>query len=192
MDTDPHRRPRASDDVLLQLLVLRCQAGDEKAFARLLDRFGPKTLRYLEQIVGDDADDVQQEVWLDVYRRASQLATPRSFVSWLFTITRHRAVDYLRRRRRARELLEDVAAESLVTDEPLDQTDAPDLSEVSHVLANLQPLHREVLLLRYQDDLTYEEIAAVIGCSVGTVKSRLHHARRRLQSEYANSRGNGS
>jgi RNA polymerase sigma-70 factor (ECF subfamily) len=49
-----------------------------------------------------------------------------------------------------------------------------------------------VLLLRYQDDLTYEEIAAVIGCSVGTVKSRLHHARRRLQSEYANSRGNGS
>ena len=53
-------------------------------------------------------------------------------------------------------------------------------------------LHREVLLLRYQDDLSYEEIAAVVGCSVGTVKSRLHHAKRRLQSEYANSRGDES
>lgn len=188
MDTDPHR-PRASDDVLLQLLVIRCQTGDEKAFAQLLDRFGPRTMRYLEQIVGDDADDVQQDVWLDVYRRAGQLATPRSFVSWLFTITRHRAIDFLRRRRRARELLEDVAAESLVYDESADQPDAPDLSELSHALANLQPLHREVLLLRYQDDLSYEEIAAVVGCSVGTVKSRLHHAKRRLQSEYANSRG---
>ena len=191
MDTDPHR-PRPSDDVLLQLLVIRCQTGDEKAFALLLDRFGPRTLQYLEQIVGDDADDVQQEVWLDVYRRAGQLATPRSFVSWLFTITRHRAVDYLRRRRRARELLEDVAAESLVTDEAIELTDAPDLPDLSHVLAKLQPLHREVLLLRYQDDLSYEEIAAVVGCSVGTVKSRIHNAKRRLQSEYANSRGDES
>jgi RNA polymerase sigma-70 factor, ECF subfamily len=188
MDTDPHR-PRRPDDVLLQLLVIRCQTGDEKAFALLLDRFGPRTMRYLEQIVGDDADDVQQEVWLDVYRRTGQLATPRSFVSWLFTMTRHRAVDYLRRQRRARELLEDVAAESLVADESLDPPDAPDLPELSHVLETLQPLHREVLLLRYQDDLSYEEIAAVVGCSVGTVKSRIHHAKRRLQSEYANSRG---
>jgi RNA polymerase sigma-70 factor (ECF subfamily) len=188
MDTDPHR-PSQPVDIALQLLVIRCQAGDEQAFARLLDRFGPKTLRYLRHIVGDDADDVQQEVWLDVYRRVSQLATPRSFVSWLFTITRHRAVDYLRRRRRARELLEDVAAESLVYDEAVDQPDAPDLPELSTALANLQPLHREVLLLRYQDDLSYEEIAAVVGCSVGTVKSRLHHAKRRLHSQYANSRG---
>ncbi len=191
MDTDPHR-PRPPDDVLLQLLVIRCQTGDEKAFALLLDRFGPRTRRYLEQIVGDDADDVQQEVWLDVYRRAGQLATPRSFVSWLFTITRHRAVDYLRRRRRDRELLEDVAAESLAYDESVDPPDATDVSELSHALANLPTLHREVLLLRYQDDLSYEEIAAVVGCSVGTVKSRLHHAKRRLQSEYANSRGDES
>ena len=66
------------------------------------------------------------------------------------------------------------------------------MPELSHALANLPPLHREVLLLRYQDDLSYEEIAAVVGCSVGTVKSRLHHAKRRLQSEYANSRGDES
>ena len=115
MDTDPQRSQ--TEKVLLHLLVVRCQAGDEDAFARLLRRFGPRTLRYLERLVGDEAEDVHQEVWLAVYRRIGQLATPAAFVTWLFSVTRHRAVDHLRRRRRARELVDDVAAESVVLDE---------------------------------------------------------------------------
>lgn len=191
MDTDPQRSQ--TEKLLLHLLVVRCQAGDEDAFARLLERFGPRTLRYLERIVGDEAEDVHQEVWLGVYRRIGQLATPAAFVTWLFSVTRHRAVDYLRRRRRARELAEDVAAESIVHDEPavneedavLRGYDRDDAMELPAAIAALPPVHREVLLLRYQEELSYAEMAAVIGCSIGTVKSRLHHAKRRLQDSIA-------
>lgn len=191
MDTDPQRSQ--TEKLLLHLLVLRCQAGDEDAFARLLDRFGPRTLRYLERLVGDEAEDVHQEVWLAVYRRIGQLATPAAFVTWLFSVTRHRAVDHLRRRRRARELVDYVAAESIVHDEPamneveaaLRGHDRDDAMELPAAIAALPPVHREVLLLRYQEELSYEEMAAVIGCSIGTVKSRLHHAKRRLRDSIA-------
>lgn len=191
MDTDPHRSP--TERLLLHLLVVRCQTGDEEAFARLLDRFGPRTLRYLQRLVGDEAEDVHQEVWLDVYRRIGQLATPAAFVTWLFTVARHRAVDFLRRRRRMHELLDDVAAERIVhgdvaTNEgsaELDGLDRAGAEELPAAIAALPPLHREVLLLRYQEELSYMEIAAVVGCSVGTVRSRLHHARRRLHEAIA-------
>lgn len=61
------------DDLRLQLLVLRCQAGDERAFSQLLDDFGPRTLRYLRGLLGDDAEDVHQEVWLAAYRSIATL-----------------------------------------------------------------------------------------------------------------------
>ena len=191
MDTDPQRSQ--TEKLLLHLLVVRCQAGDEDSFARLLDRFGPRTLRYLERLVGDEAEDVHQEVWLGVYRRIGQLATPAAFVTWLFSVTRHRAVDHLRRRRRARELVDDVAAEGIIHDEPaMNETDEAlrghdreDAMELPGAIAALPPVHREVLLLRYQEELSYAEMAAVIGCSIGTVKSRLHHAKRRLRDSIA-------
>lgn len=174
---------------------MRCQAGDEEAFARLLERFGPRTLRYLERLIGDDAEDVHQDVWLGVYRRIGQLASPAAFVTWLFSVTRHSAVDYLRKRRRARELLDEVAAEGTargewVTHEEsagLDERGWLDAAELPAVIAALPPLHREVILLRYQEELSYAEIAAVVARSIGTVKSRLHHAKRRIQESIARS-----
>ena len=62
------------DDLRLRLLVMRCQVGDDQAFARLFEWFGPKTLRHLRGLIGDAADDVHQEVWLTVYRSISGIA----------------------------------------------------------------------------------------------------------------------
>ena len=190
MDTVPHRA--RTDEILLHLLVMRCQAGDERAFASLLERFGPRTLRYLEGILGDDAEDVHQEVWLGVYRRIGQLAAPGAFVTWLFTVARHRAVDFLRRKRRERELLEGVAADLAAEHGgPRAEPDGaePEGPDLNAAMAELPPLQREVLLLRYREELSYEEIALVAGCAVGTVRSRLHHARRRLQESTARMQG---
>jgi RNA polymerase sigma-70 factor, ECF subfamily len=173
-----------ADGLRLHLLVLRCQAGDERAFARLLDGFGPRTLAYLRGLVGDDAEDVQQEVWLAVYRGIHTLADPRAFRTWLFRTTRHRAIDFLRARRRERELVEDAALEGGDAASPAEDDDplAPlDASALAPALAELPPAQREVLLLRYQHDMSYAELALVTGCPVGTVRSRLHHAKRRLQ-----------
>jgi RNA polymerase sigma-70 factor (ECF subfamily) len=166
----------------LHLLVLRCQAGDEKAFARLMQEFGEKTLRYLRGLVGDDADDVQQEVWLSVYRGIGGLANPGAFRTWLFRTTRHRAVDFLRKRRRERELVDDVARESIDADETgPDLLSGVDGALLESALKAIPPPQREVVLLRYRDDMSYTEIALVVGCPVGTVRTRLHHAKRRLQ-----------
>jgi RNA polymerase sigma-70 factor, ECF subfamily len=175
--------PDRSSALRLHLLVLRCQAGDERAFARLMDAFGDRTLRYLRGLVGDGAEDVQQEVWLTVYRRIATLDDPRRFRTWLYRTTRHRAIDHLRSRRRERELFAD--------DDPADVSGAAGASDtedatldpelLDRMLNRLSSVHREALTLRYRDGLSYAEIATVAGCSLGTVRSRIHNARLRLR-----------
>jgi DNA-directed RNA polymerase specialized sigma24 family protein len=103
-----------AEDLAQRLLVLRCQAGDEIAFARLMRTFEARTLGYLHGLVGDDAEDVQQEVWLSVYRHLGLLADPGAFRTWLFRTTRHRAIDFLRKRKRERELIDDMPLEDLL------------------------------------------------------------------------------
>ena len=169
-------------DVLrLHLVVLRCQAGDERAFAQLFEWFNGRTERYLHNLVGDAAEDVQQEVWLAVYRGISSLTNPRAFRTWLFQTTRHRAIDYLRRQKRHRELLSEVSSDATEVSEPAEDSSTLDLSNFDALLAELPTPQREALLLRYRDDLSYNDIALVVGCSVGTIRSRLHHAKRRMQ-----------
>ena len=169
-------------DVLrLHLVVLRCQTGDERAFAQLFEWFNPRTERYLRSLVGDAADDVQQEVWLAVYRGLSSVTNPRAFRTWLFQTTRHRAIDYLRKQKRERELISEVSSEAIEAIDPAEESSTLDLSNFDAVLAELPTAQREALLLRYRDDLSYNEIALVVGCSVGTIRSRLHHAKRRMQ-----------
>jgi RNA polymerase sigma-70 factor (ECF subfamily) len=171
------------DDVRLPLLVLRCQAGDESAFRQLFDDFGGRTHAHLRSLVGDEADDLQQEVWLTVYRTLASLADPRAFRTWLFRTTRHRAIDHLRRRRRQQELMDEAAVLAPTSVEPQDDAGlgARDDARLEAAIDALPPLQREAVRLRYQDELSYTEIALVAGCPIGTVRTRLHHAKRRLQ-----------
>jgi RNA polymerase sigma-70 factor, ECF subfamily len=169
------------DALELHFAVLRSQAGDERAFAELYRWFGRRTLRYLENIVGEPAEDVQQDVWLAVYRSLRSLADPRAFETWLFRITRHRCIDHLRRRKREHDLMIDSSDPGFdaVVDCPEDS--AFDAQQIGDSLGGLRPLHREVLILRHWEDLSYAEIARVLGCSVGTVRSRLHYATQRMR-----------
>ena len=173
------------DDLRLRLVVMQCQVGDDQAFARLFEWFGPKTLRHLRGLIGDAADDVHQEVWLTVYRSIAGMANPGAFRTWLFRTTRHRAMDFLRRQRRERELVDEMTATAT---EPIDfgtDDDAlPDDASVEAEIGRLPPLQREALLLRFRDDLSYAEIALVVGAPVGTVKTRVHHAKRALQERF--------
>lgn len=172
---------RRDDDIKLQLRVLRCQAGDERAFRDLLDDFGPRTLRYLRGLVGDDAEDVYQEVWFSVYRSIATLAKPAAFRTWLFSTTRRRAIDQLRRQSRERTLLVD-AVDDVPEVVEVSGGLAPDLdgAEVELALAMLPATQREVVLLHYRDEMTYAEIAVIVGRPIGTIRSRLHHGKRKL------------
>lgn len=175
--------PVHKDDLRLRLLVLRCQTGDEEAFAQLLGAFGARTLRYLRNLLGDDdADDAQQVVWLSVYRSIAGLADPGAFRTWLFSTTRHRAIDHMRRRRRESELFADEECEDIGAADELEEGEHSfDAAELEALLAELPGPQREVVLLRYRDEMSYAEIAVIAGCPIGTVRTRLHHAKRKLQ-----------
>jgi RNA polymerase sigma-70 factor (ECF subfamily) len=173
-------RPPPDDVTHVVFLVLRIQAGDEVAFQELFVTFAPRTLRYLRGMVGEDADDVQQEVWLGVYRQLGSLADARTFRTWLYRVTRHRAIDQLRRRRREPEWVATEEALHGIADPRSLAEEEPDGARIEELLAQLPAVHREVVLLRFRDDLSYEEIAAIVGCSVGTIRSRLFYARQRL------------
>lgn len=166
------------------LLVIRAQVGDDEAFSDLFRLFGEKTHRYLVGLVGDSAaDDVQQETWLTVYRRIGSLANPAGFRTWLFQVTRNHAVDLLRRTRRDQVVRAE--AETMLVDTDLPGEDEFELEIDDQAIAaavdELSPLHREVLVLRFWKDLTYPEMALVIGVPIGTVRSRLYHAKRLLR-----------
>lgn len=186
----PAERPApnadASPDALRRtLLVLRAQAGDEAAFGELMQRFGDATLRYLRGLVGDDAEDLFQDTWLAVYRQLATLHDPSAFPVWLFRTARHRAFNWLRRHRRERELLADVPLDALAADDASDETlPAPlqdiDSARIDAAMREMPPPQREVLILRYRDDLSYAQIAQVTAVPIGTVRARLHYAKKRL------------
>jgi RNA polymerase sigma-70 factor (ECF subfamily) len=170
-----------ADQLYLQVLVVRCQVGDRLAFAELVALFQPRLCGYLSKMLASQhVDDVAQEVWLEVYRGLGKLADPAAFAAWMFRIAHHRAFALLRRWRLP------VAAsidEVDVADDPGDEPSFGDdeAAAVHAALDRLTPEYREALLLRFIEDLSYDAIAAVMGCPVGTVRSRIHNGKRLLR-----------
>ncbi len=166
-----------------RILICRCQGGDEAALRELVAKYSPGLRFYLHKLTrdADAADDLLQETWWDAYRKLGTLQNPVAFAAWLYRIARDKAYRLLRRR--PRETLEtdghlpDVPA---AADEEADFC-ADDVERVRRALDELQPEHREVILLWFVEQLTYEQIAAVIDRPVGTVRSRIHYAKQRLR-----------
>lgn len=163
------------DGLYERVLVLRSQAGDEAAFGELVARYAPRLRAFLRKMIGDAAEDALQEAWIDVLRGLGKLRDLGAFASWLYRIARDRAYQRLRRRGVPTLPLEDVAAPPEEVEENLD------VLQVS--LDELAPEQREVLWLRFMERMSYERIAEAVGCGVGTVRSRLHYAKRALKRE---------
>lgn len=162
-----------------RLLVVRCQVGDAEAFREVVEAYGPRLRYYLRKTLGAPAEveDVLQDVWFDVVRGLARLADPAAFPAWLYRVARDRAFRRLRRRREPAQF----ADEADVAEESADDFSAEDAERVHAALDALPPEHREVLVLRFLEEMPYESIAEVTGCRVGTVRSRLHYAKRALR-----------
>jgi len=170
-----------ADRIYERLMVLRCQAGDEAAFGELVERYGPRLRYFLRKMLREPgaAEDALQEVWLDVYRALPRLADPGALAAWLYRIARSAAYRALRRRRQPHVPLEEAQeAEAPAED---DAFSAEDAARIHAALEWLAPEHREVLVLRFLEDMSYDDVARVTGCALGTVKSRLYHAKRALR-----------
>jgi RNA polymerase sigma-70 factor (ECF subfamily) len=166
-----------TDRIYEGLLVVRCKTGDESAFGELVARYGPRLHYFLRKMVGPAAEDVAQDVWCDVYRGVPRLAEPAAFPAWFYRIARDRAYRVIRRRHHATCPIED--AGEITRDREVAFT-AEDAAAVHAALDKLAPEHREVLVLRFLEEMGYDEIARVVGCPVGTVRSRLHYAKAAL------------
>jgi RNA polymerase sigma-70 factor, ECF subfamily len=170
-----------TDRLYDRLLVLRCQTGEETAFGEVVDRFGPRLRYYLGRMVErpEQVDDILQEVWLAVFRTVAKLREPAAFPAWLYRIAHNKASFEVRSRRRERLVEEPGFAEYSEKED----FSADDVEQIHVALAKLDREYREVLILRFLEEMSYEEIARVAGCPVGTVSSRVHYAKCALRRE---------
>ncbi len=173
-------------------LAVAASRGSEEAFRELVERFGRPVFALVVRIVrrGEIAEELAQETFVKAWRALARFDPARKFSSWLFKIAHNCALDALRRRgeetfsldepladgESERELPADPKAEN-----PLSRATARAAGrELERALSGLRPRYREILLLRFAEGLSYEEIAEVTGTPLGTVKVHLFRARKEL------------
>jgi len=184
-------------------ILRRVRGGDRGALGGLIDLYGESLMHYLTTILGnrETAEDAFQDTWVRVVRRIDRFDPGRPFGPWLFRIARNRAFDQLRYGRRwlffrmreggpadrpsptSAPAARASTASHPAPREAIDQIAARQLAE--RLIAGLTAGHREVIWLRFYDDRSYEEMAAICGVRLGTIKSRLRRALDRLALLYA-------
>lgn len=153
---------------------------DQKAFLEhAIEQYGKATYNFAYRLTGNaaDASDLTQEAYIRVYRAWQSFKPGTSFLSWIYRIVTNLHRDELRRRKgRYQEEIPEIPVQ------PIEDYVEAQLSEpVSKALAELTPEQRQIVLLADIEECSYLEIARVVGCSVGTVRSRLHRARGQLR-----------
>jgi len=166
---------------------------DSELLADLVERYQHRLVRYLLYLTGrrEYAEDLAQETWVRVLQRGSQYNGRQRFDPWLFAIARNLAIDYLRKKLKvvqAASLPDDRDAMLQLPSSGPSPFEAAARSEDALRLAGqlqiLSPLYREVLLLRFQEDLSLLEIAQVLGAPVTTVTSRIYRGLAALRSAF--------
>src|SRR5438552_2520604 len=158
-----------------EMLVAAVADGDRRALEELCRRWERPLFQFIHRHTGGrDVEDLYQETWLRVVRAARRFDPQRRFSTWLFQIALNLCRDW--HRRPPPEPIDPATADELPA---ADAT--PDAAiDARRLLAALPEAQRSAVILRYYHDLPEEEVAAILGCPRGTVKSRLHHAMRRL------------
>jgi RNA polymerase sigma-70 factor (ECF subfamily) len=171
---------RSTERARDELLALRCQSSDPDAFRDLIAEFERPLRYYLLKTLGDEdrAYDVLQDLWLKVFRGIRQLVEPAALRVWLYRAAHGLAVDQIRRRHVRQAAEQERAVAEDVAEVP--EFTRIDAQAIHRALDELETTQREVLVLFFLEDLSLEDIADVVGCPTGTVKSRLYYAKRAL------------
>ena len=171
----------SQDRARYEWLALRCQAGDPGAFEDLVAVMERPLLYYATSLTGnkDDGLDVLQDVWIKVLRRIGQLKEPSALRAWLYSITHGVAIDRIRRSRTREKAEEDHYAEFDEAGEPSFAEE--DAAAIHEALGEIGLKHREALVLHFLQDLSMAEIGKIVGCSEGTVRSRIFYAKKAMK-----------
>jgi RNA polymerase sigma-70 factor (ECF subfamily) len=198
--TTSHGGAEAASETDDLALVRRAQAGDRAAFRRLFDLYHRRVYQMAVAMLRhpQDAHDVVQEAFVRVHKHLPDFQGNSSFYTWLYRISMNLVYDQLRRRKARRQVDYDDTLARAEEGDAVQVTPVVDgsdpgrtqqrkelASEIQAALATLPEHHRQVILLREVEGLSYEEIAKIMNVPKGTIMSRLFHARRKMQRALA-------
>lgn len=191
-ENDAAEQEGPSDDEL----VLKAQQGDVHAFDQLVERYHPKIygLTYNMTSNREDAEDLTQEIFVKAFEALPRFKGKSSFYTWLYRIGVNKTINYRKKRNRKRALSLDSFDQEVKMDEayhdltakgsPLRSISLSELQKkLNEALQKLSEKHRTVVVMHDMQGIPHEEIAKIVGASVGTVRSRLFYARRQMQAE---------
>ena len=190
-DSQTSERPsKIASNIDDAALIERSRGGEPEAFGELVVRYQDRLYNTLTRVCGDaeEARDVAQEAFVQAFVKLDSFQGKSAFYTWLYRIAFNTAISRRRRRKPTTSLDE---ARDAAGVEPVDHDAAPEANldreeqaiQVQAALATLSEEHRTVLVLREIDDRDYETISQMLDIPVGTVRSRLHRARRELREE---------
>lgn len=170
-----------NDDMLVEQIRL----GDEKAAEELIKRYYTSVLRYCKRQCFnlEKAEDLTQETFLKLFQNLSGYKGKRKFKAYLYTIANHLCID--ERRKKKECFLEN---EEEIRDDCDELHRIEDKSEIDYLLNVLSPEQREAVVLRFGEELSFWEIAKVMGCNMRTAQSRVRNALRIMRKEKENER----
>ena len=187
----------AQPDVPELDLVKRCQKGDSEAFDELVIRYRTRVFGMVYNMVHSEQDawDLAQESFVKAWKSIRRFQGKSSFYTWLYRIVMNVTIDWTRKRQikgsgaefdDAIQLKEiDPASKTVPRPDalPSEQMEQQEIrSQIDRAIAQLSPDHRAVILMKEVEDMQYNEIAEALGCSIGTVMSRLFYARKKVQT----------
>jgi RNA polymerase sigma-70 factor (ECF subfamily) len=157
--------------------------GDTDSFRPLVQRYQKPVIRMIANLINDRhiCEDIAQEVFLAAYKKLPSFDPARSsFSTWLFTIAKNKSINAMKKRK---NISLGNPPENPDFSEPADSLVRKELfSKLNHALTSLNPKHRRALVLAEFENLPYEQIAQIEGVRIGTIKSRINRAKRRLKS----------
>ena len=175
-----------------QQIALGLRQGDVIVLEALVEQYQYRLVRYLIYLLGrrDGVDDLVQETWLRVLERGSSYDGQSRFEPWLFRVARNIAVDAMRKRRTLS--LDSDDDDGRVRPSPASSEPSPftlaarteDADRLARSLQTLEPVYREALVLRFQEDLSLQEISVVVGAPVSTVASRIYRGLATLRPQF--------
>jgi len=180
-----------------KVLVNRCLAGDDYAFSEIIGRYKGKLYNYILRMTSDaeDAEDLTQEVFIRMYSSLDSFRRQSSLNTWLFRIASNICIDSYRRNKKHKAIAYSLDEPAFGDDSSESSHEAPDISyephrvfmrietagQIENALKKLPEKLREVVLLYDVEGISYEEIAQIADCPLGTVKSRLFNGRAQLR-----------
>lgn len=177
------------------LVISRARRGEQAAFRELLDRYRAPVFNLCLRMLKnrDDAEDIAQEVFIKVFGMLERYDERYAFRSWLFKIAANQCIDFIRKNRvkllsldepvkyKGEEIEREFPDEAPAPDEEVERVQLGKL--LLEIAEELPPHYRSMIVLRHQEQLSYDEIAEILDLPLGTVKARIHRARAMMKDK---------